>query len=202
MASVFQLHVERWSSCTLCDLHKGRQTVVISRGRVPCDVLFIGEAPGESENVIGKPFVGPAGKLLDRIIASGLPKELTYALTNLVACVPHDEEGQKTTEPPDESIEACAPRLIEFARIANPRAIVCVGKLAATYLEPGYKHTINLGLSRDLPVIRIAHPASILRANEVQRSMAMRRCVVQLRTMAATYLVKSNKNGGNGTQGE
>jgi uracil-DNA glycosylase len=94
----FQLHVNRWGDCQQCELHRVRHKVVLARGRVPCDVLFIGEAPGASEDVLGLPFVGPAGHMLDYIIErsigehnelrkeKGLPG-LRVAMTNLVCCM-------------------------------------------------------------------------------------------------------------------
>lgn len=70
MPSRYSLLVENWKNCQRCELSAGRLNVVIAKGKLPCDVIFVGEAPGESENVIGQPFVGPAGKLLDHIIAN------------------------------------------------------------------------------------------------------------------------------------
>ncbi len=68
MASRYALHLAKWHDCTACSLHEHRGRMVFARGKIPCDVLFIGEAPGESEDVLGAPFKGPAGKLLDQIV--------------------------------------------------------------------------------------------------------------------------------------
>lgn len=68
----YQLHVQNWKDCDRCFLSKRRSRVCHLRGKVPCDVLFVGEAPGKSEDVLGKPFVGPAGQLLDRIVADAI----------------------------------------------------------------------------------------------------------------------------------
>lgn len=186
----FQKHVNRWSSCTACPLWEGRQQVVLARGTLPCDVLFIGEAPGESEDVLGQPFVGPAGQLLDQIIqrafaATQVPgtegadyNSLTWAFTNLVCCIPRDEDGGKATEPDDEYIKACSVRLIEFVEIAEPRLIVCVGALARDWLTPGYRYSIKL--HRDVPRIDIIHPAAVLRANIAHRGLMVQRAVVQI----------------------
>ena len=65
MTSSFQQHREKWRDCQSCLLNKCRNRVVMARGKLPSPILFIGEAPGESENVVGLPFVGPAGRLLD-----------------------------------------------------------------------------------------------------------------------------------------
>lgn len=201
MTTRFSLFVERWRECTACPLCEGRQKVVLARGQIPADVLFIGEAPGESEDCIGIPFCGPAGQLLDRIIDRAIPKKyvddatdphgamaevlegapLQYriAFTNLVCCIPRDEDGGKATEPGDESIQACSIRLIEFVEIANPRLIVCVGKLAKEWLDPGWKHSIKL--ERRVPMIDIVHPAAIIRANLAQQNLLVQRAVVVLR---------------------
>lgn len=70
--SRYSIHVENWSDCRACELHLGRRNVVLARGALPCDVLFVGEAPGKSEDTVGAPFVGPAGQLLDTIVAGAL----------------------------------------------------------------------------------------------------------------------------------
>jgi DNA polymerase len=155
---------------------------------VPSPILFIGEAPGVSEDLLGKPFCGPAGKLLDKIIERGIDGQWDYALTNLVACIPIDEEGNKTQEPSEEAIEACAPRLREFVRLCKPRLIVLVGKLAK-------KRTVGASQFRldDKPLqpewmdrnefmwfTDIIHPAAILRMDISQRGLAIQRSIVAI----------------------
>ncbi len=109
-----QDHIHNWEACNLCNLCTQRKQVVIGRGVVPCDVFFIGEAPGASENVLGKAFVGPAGHLLDRQIEQAGGGAYKQGFTNLVGCIPLGEDGSKTSEPPEESILACAPRVLEL----------------------------------------------------------------------------------------
>jgi len=140
---------------------------------MPCEILLVGEAPGSSENMLGKPFCGPAGKLLDHIMLQAWGEHYRdYALTNLVACIPllKDESGRKSklSDPPKEAIEACAPRLDEFLEIARPDAIVAVGKLSKKHLG-----------SR--AVAGIVHPAAILRADVSQRGLAIQQSIVILR---------------------
>jgi len=170
-------HVKEWKTCTRCPLHKTRTKVVLAKGYIPCDVLFIGEAPGPSEDVIGSPFVGPAGILLDKIIEAAAKNweeeqgELRKAFTNLIACIPLDPEGVgKFSEPPAESIKACAPRILEFVSICKPRLIVHVGKLAAehtTYTEEEQIH--------------ITHPAAILRTDVGRKGLMLQTAIVTLR---------------------
>lgn len=195
MASAYQLHVRRWAKGCGADICTRASRMVFARGSLPCDILFIGEAPGPSENILGVPFVGPAGHLLDQIINASIGAEnrrrqreatgpgpykgtITYALTNLVACIPLDDGGDKWAEPDEDSVVCCGDRLRELVGIAKPRLIVTVGRLAGDYLSKGYKHSLQLGW--DCASAHIVHPASILRANIAQRGLEIQRCVVTL----------------------
>ena len=140
--TVYQDHVREWKSCTKCGLCKTRKKVVFARGVIPCDVLFVGEAPGVSEDLLGIPFIGPAGKLLDEIIQEADQLRFTdyedycnsdslrIARYNLVGCIPL-VEGQKVGQPPKEALRECTPRLAEMVEIARPKLIVAVGQVAA-----------------------------------------------------------------------
>jgi len=169
---------KRWIDCTECELCDVRRKTVLARGKLPCDVLFIGEAPGQSEDVLGKPFVGPAGKLLDVTIEQAGGSEVRLAFTNLVCCIPKDElGGNKINEPHKEHIQACSERLLEFIRVAKPCAFVCVGKLAAKWLPKIVKDD---EWYRDTASVEIVHPAAILRADISQRGLAIQQQIVQL----------------------
>lgn len=129
----YQALVGRWHDCQRCHLAHGRRRVVMARGTVPCEVLFVGEAPGDSEDVVGRPFVGPAGKLMDHIIERALggpddPDTPSYALFNLVGCVPRSEDGNKSGAPDDEAIRACMPRLQDFAHTCDEPVLVSVNR--------------------------------------------------------------------------
>lgn len=182
--SPYKAHVEKWTGCEDCHLSRRRHRMAFVRGTVPCDVLFLGEAPGASEDVLGRPFVGPAGKLLDQIIARAVPEGVTYAMTNLVCCIPLDEDGSKTTEPDHDAVMACAPRLVEFVTIAKPRLIVMVGACADKYVvlegEGGYRNSVKL--PGKMKRARIDHPAAILRANVAQRGLMIQRASVVIST--------------------
>jgi uracil-DNA glycosylase family 4 len=196
--SPYRQHVERWRSCTRCVFHENRCLVVIARGKVPCDICFIGEGPGDAEDISGKPFVGEAGRRLDRIVADAVPPDLRVCLTNLTCCVPKYPENPTVKDPDGpgpEEIAACAPRLIEFLRLAKPRLIVKVGKHANTYLTPGYHHSI-LKHCEDLkriPQVHIVHPAAILRGSIAQRGLSFHRCMVQVRSAVDKYLLRGEK---------
>lgn len=165
MPTMYQNHVTRWKDCKQCSLCKGRKRVVLARGTIPCNILFIGEAPGRSEDSTGKPFTGPAGHMLDRIIKRAVPDSFTYALTNLVCCIPKDESGSKATEPSEEAIEACSERLREMVEICDPDLIVFVGRLS------GKNGVFRSGCK----TAEIVHPAAILRMDVSQKSLAERR---------------------------
>lgn len=173
----FNEHKALWMDCEACPLCEKRRRVVLLRGKVPCDILFIGEAPGQSEDMLGKPFIGPAGKLLDQMIDAVFKPTVRWAMTNLVACIPLGEDGQKTEEPPKASIMACSERLKQVVMFCKPKLIVCVGKLAA-------KHWT----SKEIPVITITHPAAVLRMDVTQRGLAYQGCLVALRDGAEEHL--------------
>lgn len=166
--TAYSKHKSKWTTCTLCPLAKKRKHVVLARGKLPCDVLFIGEAPGASEDVLGQPFVGPAGKLLDKMIedALGVKEGVKIAFTNLIACVPKAEIGSAIEEPPEDSIKACRERLDDFLSLAMPRFIVAVGNHAKKH-APAYE-------------LSIPHPAFILRLDSMDRYVMIRRTVSDL----------------------
>lgn len=170
--TLYQKHCKRWKECKRCLLCKRRKRVVLARGMVPAPVLFCGEAPGDSENLLpgNRPFVGPAGKLLDRIIERAIDGQYDYALTNLVACIPIGADGNKLQEPPAEAIEACAPRLREFMKLSKFRVLVRVGKLATKWLPN----------QADRMSIDIIHPAAILRMDASQKGLAIQRSIVTI----------------------
>lgn len=173
VVTTYAEHKKRWGNCKACDLCLQRQKVVLAKGKIPCDVLFIGEAPGVSEDVLGRPFVGPAGKLLDDMIEEAGIDQHRLAFTNVIACIPRGDEGTKTAEPPKLSVRACADRLSEMISIARPRAIVLVGKLAEKHVQ----------IPKKVKSVSIIHPAAILRT-EMQAGFLIQRVVVTLRDLS------------------
>lgn len=121
----------QWGDCKACPLHQCRERIVLFRGRIPADILFIGEAPGGSENEWGMPFVGPSGDYLDGLLAEcGLDVD-RCCFTNTVCCIPLNENSD-TREPSKDEIKACSKRLTSFITFgARPRLIVYVGRIAA-----------------------------------------------------------------------
>jgi uracil-DNA glycosylase len=104
--------------------------------------------------------------------------DYTSAFTNLAACIPREEDvKRKLAEPPIEAIMACRPRLLELVTMASPHVVVCVGKLAATWVNNFRK---DMQLHHGCQVIEIMHPAAILRANVAQQGLAIKKCVLAI----------------------
>lgn len=182
----YQNLVRDWKDCQRCPLHRVRKKVVLARGKVPAEVVFVGEAPGESEDVLGEPFKGPAGQLLDDMILKGLEDGIeadfglgpapTMAWTNLVGCIPKDANTKrKNAEPMPEEIEACWPRLDRFLEICRPRLIVAVGVLSDKYSK--IKEWENRAA-----LIKIDHPAYLLRLDITRQGLEIQRNIVKLAT--------------------
>ena len=180
MPTQYEQFCQTWGQGCGSEICPLANKICLGRGQIPCDVLWVGEAPGESEDLLGRPFCGPAGVLLDHIVRQALPLGVRSAFTNLVCCVPRDDQGDKTQEPDDLVVEACKPRLVEFVQLANPELIVCVGKLAKDWLDPGYKHSHRFHAK--IPQTFIYHPAYILRSNIAQRGLMIQRSIVTVRS--------------------
>jgi uracil-DNA glycosylase family 4 len=183
---LYQTHVDKWKEKGGCGSRycEGATKLVFARGKIPSDIVFVGEGPGRSENILGKPFVGIAGKLLDHIIGQSVPESIRYSITNLVSCIPLEDGETKESAPDDECVIQCQPRLLEFIKLAKPRMVVSVGKLAEDFLDQKYKHALKLPLNSEGGVIlqaSITHPAALLRVNVVQRELAIKRAIVTIR---------------------
>lgn len=185
----WELHCLNWINCTRCDYANTRKKVVLGKGQLPCDIALIGEAPGLSENLIGVPFIGKAGKLLDRIVAKVFGPEssrrYTLAFSNVLGCIPL-LEGHEKEEPDAECVIACKPRLEEFLDMAQPRLIIAVGKVSDDWLDQGYKECVKV--KKGTPIVTIQHPSSILRMPFAAQSMAEHRCVSTISTALIDHL--------------
>lgn len=185
--SRFALHVEKYGKgcgSEHCGIANKR---CLARGSIPADVLFVGEAPGESEDSLGVPFIGPAGHLLDRIVAEGLPPHVRKAFTNIVGCIPRDETGMKFTEPDPAQIKVCQPRLIEFVNICQPQMIVLVGKLSQKWFPKKALIKPNVGYTggpcgTEPKYVEMTHPAAILRNNIAAQEWMIDTAIATLRT--------------------
>jgi DNA polymerase len=148
--------------CTRCQLSLGRKTAVPGEGPDRPPVLFVGEGPGEEEDRTGRPFVGAAGKYLDKwIAAAGLERGACF-IANCVKCRP-----PQNREPHPDELSACAPFLERQITALAPRAICCLGRIASHSL---LSTSASLGELRGrvhdrkgTPVVVTYHPAAVLR---------------------------------------
>jgi DNA polymerase len=180
--------VKEWDGCQRCELHRLRCHLVHYRGGIPCDVLYVGEAPGESEDARGIPFDGPAGQLLDQIDAAVFPGDdpTIRGFCNLVACWPKAQKKTPDHRPPHESVMECRPRLEQIIRLADPKLVVCVGAMAGDYLRQGYKDSVRF--HKPMHTTEIMHPAAIKRMPYAQQGMAADKQVIVLRDAVETML--------------
>jgi len=149
-------------SCEQCQLHRRRNNVVFGVGNKNADVMFIGEGPGEHEDLKGEPFVGAAGKLLDEMLSIiDLNRDNCY-ITNIVKCRP---PGNR--DPYDEEQDACIGYLRNQVALIRPKIIVCLGRIAAKrVIDPDYRITREHGNwieNNGVYMTAIYHPSALLR---------------------------------------
>jgi len=155
--------------CTRCRLHAGRNSVVFGEGNPEARLVVVGEAPGQEEDRTGRPFVGPAGKLLDLMLLSvGFPRESVF-ICNVLKCRP-----PHTRDPQRDEIEACSGYLHRQLELIEPRVLLAVGRFAAQTLTGS---DANIGRLRGrvheymgIPVIVTYHPAYLLRSPDRTRA--------------------------------
>lgn len=183
------------AGCTGCDLYKRATQTVFGEGPPGADVMLIGEQPGDAEDLAGKPFVGPAGRLLDKALGdAGIERRRVY-VTNAVKHFKWVQRGKKRIhqKPKVIEIEACAPWLMAEIDRVKPEVILCLGATAAQSLfGSGFRVTRDRGkaLSSNLAplVAATVHPSSVLRQpNPAARAAAYDRFVADL-GLAATAL--------------
>lgn len=153
---------EHCLGCEGCALAKTRTNVVFGKGDPDSPLMFIGEAPGEKEDLSGLPFVGAAGKLLDHYLgAIGLKTEQVY-IANILKCRP-----PKNRDPLPEEEEACIGYLWKQVEIIRPKLLVCLGRIAAMKLiKPDFRITAEHGKwfeKNGARITAVYHPAALLR---------------------------------------
>lgn len=154
---------KRVSTCTACELHATRTQTVFGTGSHSAKWMIIGEAPGASEDQQGKPFVGPAGRLLTEMLrAAGLERDEVF-IANILKCRPPGNRDPRPTE-----VEACDRFIKQQVTMLNPEIILATGRIAAQNL---LKTDAPLGRLRgrvhrygEIPVVVIYHPAYLLRS--------------------------------------
>lgn len=154
---------EKCLSCRRCALSDTRTNVVFGDGVKTAEVMFVGEGPGENEDLTGLPFVGRGGQLLtDMLSIIDLDRAKNYYIANIVKCrPPHNRDPLGSEE------QACIPWLYEQIRLVRPKIIVCLGRIAAAVLiKPDFKISREHGMvfERDgIKYMALYHPAAILR---------------------------------------
>jgi uracil-DNA glycosylase family protein len=179
--------------CRACDLYKHATQTVFGEGPRRAEQKLIGEQPGDAEDLSGHPFVGPAGKLLDRALAAAGIDRATVYLTNVVKHFKFEERGKRRIhkKPRAGEIGACRPWLDTEIALVKPRVIVCLGATAAQALLGGqFKVTKQRGAFVPSPlaarVLATVHPSSILRAPDEQaRAREMKQFIADLRAAAS-----------------
>jgi len=164
-ASELRELIRKIHSCKKCGLYKTKTNYVPGEGSDSPDILFIGEGPGETEDKFGRPFIGRAGNLLEKIIKKmGYSRETVF-IGNIVKCRPPNNR-----DPQMEEVQACIPFLMEQIRLLRPRVIVCLGRVALNnLLKTNYSISKVRGQRFDfmgIPVIPTYHPAFILHKKE------------------------------------
>ena len=150
------------AECMACPLGKTRTKSVFGTGDAKAELMFVGEAPGEQEDLSGVPFVGRAGQLLDKFLyAVDIPREKVY-IANILKCRP-----PKNRDPLPKEEEACIGYLREQVRLIRPRVIVCLGRISAMRLiKPDFKITKEHGEWFERGgylMTAVYHPAALLR---------------------------------------
>jgi DNA polymerase len=180
------------AGCTGCPLYKTGTQTVFGEGRAEAKVMFIGEQPGNDEDLVGKPFVGPAGKLLDRCLGeAGIDREQVY-VTNAVKHFKWEPQGKRRLhkKPSAREIAACRPWLEAEIDLLKPSVIVALGATGAqTLLGKDFRVTLHRGELMPSPlaphVMATVHPSSILRApDDETRKSETARFVDDLRKVA------------------
>jgi uracil-DNA glycosylase len=178
--------------CQACDLWRLGTQTVFGEGRSHADLMLVGEQPGDAEDLAGHPFVGPAGKLLDRALhEAGIDRANVY-VTNVVKHFKWEPRGKRRIhkKPNAREIAACRPWLDTEIALVKPRAIVCLGATAAqSLLGRQFKVTAERGAFVKSPlaplVLATVHPSSILRApDDETRRDELKRFTADLRKVA------------------
>ena len=181
------------ATCKACDLYKRGTQTVFGEGPKQANVMMVGEQPGDAEDLAGQPFVGPAGKVLDKALAeAGVDRGLVY-VTNVVKHFKWEPRGKRRihAKPNAAEVAACRPWLETEIALVKPRVLVCLGATAAqALLGRAFKVSQQRGEFVPSPlaprVLATVHPSSILRErDDAARHEAMGRFVADLKTVAA-----------------
>ena len=161
--------VQRIHSCTLCTLSQKRTKAVPGEGKLDADIMFIGEGPGFHEDQQGRPFVGPAGKLLEELLASiGMKREDVY-ITNMIKC-----RAPNNRAPLPGEIQACKPYLDKQLEMIAPRVVVTLGRFSFSKFFPNEPISKARGKPRPwngTTIYPMYHPAAALRNSNLRTAL-------------------------------
>ena len=156
------------ASCSKCGLSQGRSHVVFGVGSRQSKLMLVGEGPGYHEDVQGEPFVGPAGQLLDRMLAAVNLHRSELYIANVVKCRP---PGNRDPQP--DEMEACLPYLRAQYSLLRPSIIVCLGRISACALiDKSFRITRDRGKwfeRKGVAITATFHPAALLRDDSKKR---------------------------------
>jgi uracil-DNA glycosylase family protein len=180
------------ANCQACDLYRDATQTVFGEGTTGAEVMLVGEQPGDGEDRAGRPFVGPAGRLLDQALEeAGIDRDLAY-VTNVVKHFKFERRGRLRLhrKPNAEQVHACFPWLESELTVVSPRVLVLLGATAAqALLGSSFRVSRQRGefLDSDLAprVLATVHPSSILRApDDEARALAYKGFVADLAVAA------------------
>jgi uracil-DNA glycosylase len=171
---------EAAAGCRACDLYKNATQTVFGEGSPKAELVLVGEQPGDEEDLAGKPFVGPAGRLLDGALEeAGIDRKLAY-VTNVVKHFKWQPRGKRRIhqKPNAAEIAACRPWLDAELSLLKPKVLVCLGATAAQAL---LGRQLRVSKDRGVPVqsdlapvvMATVHPSSILRSDDREAEMAL-----------------------------
>lgn len=168
MVLTWDMIKERANSCQACGLCGQRTNVVFGEGNESAKLMFVGEGPGREEDLKGRPFVGAAGQLLDKMLASiELSRQDVY-IANIVKCRPPNNR-----EPNEYEANCCLPILRAQTALIRPKIIVCLGRVAAqNIIDPSIRITKERGKITERKGVKLMatyHPAALLRDEAKKR---------------------------------
>ena len=163
MSSEFENLKEQCLSCDKCQLKNGRHSVVFGVGNEKAEIMFVGEGPGEHEDLQGEPFVGKSGQLLDKYLSLiDLDRKKNIYIANIVKCRP-----PMNRDPKSEEQDICIEYLRAQVKLIKPKIIVCLGRIAAQKLiSPDFRVTAQHGQFIEKGGILFMgtfHPSALLR---------------------------------------
>lgn len=174
-----------WKDCQRCPLSKNRNRVVQFRGIIPARILFVGEAPGQSEDEVGRPFCGPAGSLFDEMIAECGIEDGDFTVINILGCIPYNDACNAVRKPEKAEIRACRPRFIELLAHIRAKHVVLMGDTAEANFMPSLKVPGVEAQVSFCPgtIVTVPHPSAILQTGPSNAVILRKRFILGLKSI-------------------